>query len=76
VVIGQGAGNDAEVFGDVPNIAARVQAAAEPGTIAITDATHRLVSGLFVVEDRGAHELKGLERSLQLYRVVRPTRRC
>jgi hypothetical protein len=57
----------------VPNIAARVQAAAEPDTIAITDATHRLVSGLFVVEDRGAQELKGIERPLQLYRVVRPS---
>ena len=73
VVIGKGAGNEAEVFGDVPNIAARVQAAAEPGTVAITDATHRLVSGLFVVEDRGAQELKGIERPLQLYRVVRPS---
>jgi class 3 adenylate cyclase/tetratricopeptide (TPR) repeat protein len=73
VVIGKGAGNEVEVFGDVPNIAARVQATAEPGTVAITDATHRLVSGLFVVEDRGAQELKGLERPLQLYRVVRPS---
>src|SRR6202049_3197527 len=73
VVIGKGAGNEAEVFGDVPNIAARVQATAEPGTVAITGATHRLVSGLFVVEDRGAQELKGIERPLKLYRVVRPS---
>src|SRR6202049_4594339 len=73
VVIGKGAGNEAEVFGDVPNIAARVQAAAEPGTVAITDATQRLVSGLFVVEDRGAQQLKGIERPLKLYRVVRPS---
>ena len=73
VVIGKGAGHDAEVFGDTPNIAARVQAAAEPGTVAITDATHRLVSGLFVVEDLGAQALKGIERPLQLYRVMRPS---
>jgi class 3 adenylate cyclase len=66
VVIGKGAGNEAEVFGEVPNIAARVQATAEPGTVAITDPTHRLVSGLFVVEDCGAHELKGIERPLRL----------
>ena len=46
VVIGRGAGNEAEVFGDAPNIAARVQAAAAPGTVAVTDATHRLVVGL------------------------------
>ena len=73
VVIGKGAGQDADVFGDAPNIAARVEAAAEPGTVAITDATHRLVSGLFVVEDLGAQPLKGIERPLQLYRVIRPS---
>src|ERR1700736_2853927 len=73
VVIAKGAGSEAEVFGDVPNIASRVQTAAEPGTVAITDATQRLVSGLFVVEDCGAHEIKGIERPLQLYRVIRPS---
>jgi len=73
VVIGKGAGQDADVFGDAPNIAARVEAAAEPGTVAITDATHRLVSGLFVVEDLGAQPLKGIERPVQLYRVIRPS---
>jgi class 3 adenylate cyclase len=73
VVIGQGAGNAAEVFGEVPNVASRVEAAADPGTVVITDATQRLVAGLFLVEDRGAQQLKGLERPLQLYRVVRPS---
>jgi class 3 adenylate cyclase len=73
VVVGQGAGKDADVFGDAPNIAARVEAAAEPGTALITSVTQRLVSGLFVVEDRGAQALKGIERPLQLYRVVRPS---
>jgi class 3 adenylate cyclase len=73
VVIGKGAGNEAEVFGDVPNIAARVQATAAPGNVAITGATHRLVSGLFVVEDCGAQEIKGLQRPLQLYRAIRPS---
>src|SRR5260370_3789199 len=60
VVIGKGAGNEAEVFGDTPNIAARVQAIAEPGTLAITDATHPLVAGLFVVKDCGAQDIKGI----------------
>jgi class 3 adenylate cyclase len=73
VVIGKGAGNGAEVFGEVPNVASRVEADAAPGTVLITAATQRLVAGLFVVEDRGAQELKGLERPLQLYRVVRPS---
>jgi len=71
--VGKGAGNEIDVFGDPPNIAARVESAAEPGTVAITDATQRLVSGLFIVEDCGAPTLKGLERPPQLYRVIRPS---
>ena len=62
VVVGASAGKDADVFGDTPNIAARVQAAAEHGTVVITDATHRLVSGLFVVDQLGAQALKGIGR--------------
>jgi class 3 adenylate cyclase len=73
VVVGAGAGKDVDVFGDTPNIAARVEAAAEPGTALITDATHRLISGLFVVEDRGAQVFKGVERPVKLYRVIQPS---
>jgi class 3 adenylate cyclase len=53
VVVGEGAGKDADVFGEAPNIAARLQATAAPGTLLITAATHRLISGLFVVEALG-----------------------
>jgi class 3 adenylate cyclase/tetratricopeptide (TPR) repeat protein len=73
VVVGAGAGKEADVFGDVPNVAARVEAAADPGTVLITAATHRLVSGLFVVEERGAQPLKGVEQPVQLYRVIQPS---
>jgi len=73
VVVGAGSNREADVFGDTPNIAARVQAVGQPGTVMITDAVHRLVSGLFVVEDCGAQALKGVERPIQLYRVVRPS---
>ncbi len=60
-----------EVFGDAPNLAARVQAAAEPGSVLITGNVQRQVAGLFVVEEKGAHELKGVARPQSLYRVVR-----
>ena len=62
---------DGEVFGEAPNVGQRVQAAAEPGSVLITGSVQRQVAGLFVVEEKGAHELKGVAQPLSLYRVVR-----
>ena len=73
VVVGAGTDKSADVFGDTPNIAARVQAVAQPGTAVVTEAVHRLVAGLFVIEDCGAQALKGIERPVRLYRVVQPS---
>ena len=39
-----------DVFGETPNVAARVEAVADPDTVVITAATQRLVAGLFIVE--------------------------
>jgi class 3 adenylate cyclase len=60
-----------EVFGDAPNIAARVQALAEPGAVLITARVQRQVAGLFVADDKGAHELRGVPEPIGLYRIVR-----
>jgi class 3 adenylate cyclase len=60
-----------EVYGDVPNIAARAQALAEPGAVVATAHVQRQVAGLFVVEERGDHELKGVPEPVILFRVVR-----
>jgi class 3 adenylate cyclase len=61
VVVGHGGGTEADVFGDAPNIASRVQTLAEPDSVLLTAAVHQLVSGLFIVEDCGAQPLKGIE---------------
>jgi class 3 adenylate cyclase/predicted ATPase len=60
-----------EVFGDTPNVAARVQAAAEPGSVLVTMNVQRQVAGLFVAEARGAQELKGVSEPVELFRIVR-----
>jgi class 3 adenylate cyclase len=60
-----------EVFGETPNIAARVQGLAEPGSVLVTAAVQRQTAGLFVAEDRGAHEIKGAPAPVTLYRIVR-----
>jgi class 3 adenylate cyclase/predicted ATPase len=60
-----------EVFGEAPNTAARVQGLAEPGAVLVTANVQRQTAGLFVAEDKGAHELKGVPAPVTLYRIVR-----
>jgi class 3 adenylate cyclase len=60
-----------EIFGDVPNVAARAQALAEPDTVVVTARVQRQVAGLFVAEERGSHGFKGVPEPVTLYRIVR-----
>jgi class 3 adenylate cyclase/predicted ATPase len=62
---------EGEIFGEVPNIASRAQALTEPGAVVVTGRVQRQVAGLFVVEDRGTHELRGVPEPVTLFRVVR-----
>lgn len=71
VMVRPEAGDSGNIFGESPNIAARVQSEAKPNTVCISAATHRLVAGFFVVEDLGPHILKGVTEPMQLYRVDR-----
>src|SRR5580658_6032404 len=60
-----------EIYGDVANVAARVQALAEPGAVLITARVQRQTAGLFVAEERGTHTLKGVPEPTALFRLVR-----
>ena len=60
-----------EIYGDAPNTAARVQALAEPGAVMVTARVQHQVAGLFVAEERGTHELKGVPEPITLFRLVR-----
>ena len=60
-----------EIYGDVANVAARVQALAEPGAVLVTARVQRQVAGLFVAEERGTHTLKGVPEPTTLFRLVR-----
>jgi len=48
------------LVGDTPNLAARLQALAEPGTIVVAASTRRLLGDLFRLRDLGRHEVKGI----------------
>jgi class 3 adenylate cyclase len=60
-----------EIYGDVANVAARVQAIAEPGAVLVTAGVQRQVAGLFVAEERGTQALKGVPEPTALFRLVR-----
>ena len=60
-----------ELFGDTPNIAARAQAVAEPGEVVVTARVQRQIAGLFVAEERGSHEFRGVSAPVTLFRLVR-----
>ena len=60
-----------EIYGDAPNTAARVQALAEPGAVLVTAGVQRQIAGLFVAEERGTHELKGVPEPTALFKLVR-----
>jgi len=57
------------IVGETPNVAARLQALAEPDTVIIGESTRRLVEGLFVYEPLGPQRLRGLSEPVAAYRV-------
>jgi class 3 adenylate cyclase/tetratricopeptide (TPR) repeat protein len=73
VVVGPvGAGDRRErlALGDTPNIAARIQAEAEPGTLAVSGTTWKMVEGYFTGEFVGERDLKGVSDPVALWRVT------
>lgn len=57
-------------MGDAINLASRMETAAEPNSIYITENTHRLVPALFEFEDKGLMEIKGKAEPVHVYRVL------
>jgi predicted ATPase len=58
------------VVGETPNLAARLQALAEPDAVVIADSTRRLVGSLFEYQSLGDVELKGLPAPVPVFRVL------
>src|SRR5256886_4755400 len=73
VVVGdlsrEGAWREDAVVGETPNLAARLQALAEPGTIAVAASTRRLLGDLFRLRDLGRHEVKGIAEPVAAWAV-------
>ncbi len=58
-LVGEGAAQERAVVGETPNLAARLQALAAPGSVVISHATRRLVGSLFELTDLGPTRIKG-----------------
>ena len=69
-LVGEGAAQEEAVVGDTPNLAARLQALAQPGTVVIGPATRRLIGGAFELDDLGPQVLKGLADPVRAWRVI------
>jgi len=70
---GVGSPHERVAVGDTLNIAAKLQSAAAPNTVVISDSTQALVQGLFVLEELGPVTLAGLDTPLRAHRVLRPS---
>jgi class 3 adenylate cyclase/predicted ATPase len=68
--IGGGSTREQSAVGETLNLAARLQALAEPNSVVIADATRRLLGGGFVCEQLGDYELKGFSEPVSAFKVT------
>src|SRR5215472_7085543 len=69
-LIGAGAAQERGVVGETPNLAARLQALARPGTLVVADSTRRQIGALFEIEHLGPQPLAGFAAPQPAWRVV------
>jgi class 3 adenylate cyclase/predicted ATPase len=65
--VGEGEAQERAVVGETPNLAARLQALAEPGSVVISQATRRLVGTLFELTDLGPTRIKGFAEPIAAF---------
>jgi len=70
-LIGSGEAQEHDIVGETPNLAARLQAIAEPNTVVIAEATRRLLGNLFDLRDLGLKELKGIAEAVRVFAALR-----
>src|SRR4029077_1388673 len=69
-LIGTGSAQEQPVVGETPNLAARLQALAEPNTVVIAESTRQLTRGLFEYRALGTVLLKGFSESVPAWGLI------
>jgi class 3 adenylate cyclase/tetratricopeptide (TPR) repeat protein len=65
--VGEGGNQQGLVIGDIVNTAARIQSAADPGTVYVGEATHRLTTGALAYVERGSIDAKGKSEPVRVW---------
>ena len=73
-LIGAGSAQEQAIVRETPNLAARLQALAEPNAIVIAESTRRLIGALFELADLGPQSLKGFAEPQRAWRVLAENR--
>ena len=73
VIVGRTDGtiDGSTIMGSAPNVTARLQGEAQPGTVVVSDTTRQLVEPHFELTSIGTRSLKGISRPMELHRAVR-----
>jgi class 3 adenylate cyclase/tetratricopeptide (TPR) repeat protein len=71
-LVGIGEAQERSVVGETPNLAARLQAFAQPNAVLIAESTRRLVGALFEYRSLGVVDVKGLSGPVTVWQVLRP----
>jgi class 3 adenylate cyclase len=70
-LIGSGEAQERGIVGETPNLAARLQALAEPNAVVIAESTRRLLGNLFELKDLGPRDLKGIADPAPVWAALR-----
>ena len=70
-LIGSGEAQERGIVGETPNLAARLQAVAEPNMVVIAEGTRKLLGNLFEFEDLGEKDLKGIAGPVRAWAALR-----
>jgi class 3 adenylate cyclase/tetratricopeptide (TPR) repeat protein len=70
-IIGTGSAEEANVVGETPNVAARLQAVAQPNEVVVGPLTRTLIGDALIFESLGEQPLKGIAEPVHVWRVRR-----